>query len=280
MPSSKQLPRRNLSVSRLKHSLEGEVELKLNGWEILGDVMVVELGAGYSADEKKLLGERIVRLHPKARTVMNRRSIDKELREPAFEVLAGDRTETIYKEHGSRYMLDPTKVMFSFGNKDERKRMAHISSPQETVIDMFSCVGQFTIPLAKYSNPRLVIAIEKNPAALEYLKENIKLNKLSNVEPILGDCREVCPTDAADRVIMGYLFEPDRFLPTAINAIDSKGTIHFHLLSTTSKLKDRCTRVLERVLERAADATLAKTVRVKSYSPKMYHWVLDIDLTR
>ncbi len=280
MPSSKPSSRRNLSVSQLKHSLEGELDLDLNGWEILGDVMVVELGDGYSAAEKRLLGERIVRLHPKARTVVNRLSIDHELREPTFEVLAGEGTETIYRENGSSYRLDPTKVMFSFGNKEERRRMAHISSPEETVIDMFSCVGQFTIPLAKYSSPRSVIAIEKNPVAHRYLKENITLNKLRNVKPVLGDCREVCPTDGADRVIMGYLFETEKFLPTAINAIVKKGTIHFHMLSTASKLKDRCRRVIKAVSEKTSDATLEKTTRVKSYAPKMYHWVLDIDITR
>jgi tRNA wybutosine-synthesizing protein 2 len=278
MLSSKPAPRKNLSVSGLKEVLEGEVNLELNGWEILGDVMVVELSEGYSPKEKRLIGEKIIELHPKARTVINRRSIKDELREPKAEVLAGTKTETIYKENGCRYKIDPTKVMFSFGNKDERMRMATISSPNEVVVDMFACVGQFTMPIARYSQPKKVYAIEKNPVAFEYLKENIRLNKLEKVEPILGDCREVCPMEAADRVVMGYLFETVKFLQTALRALGDKGTIHYHFVCDTSRLEGEKKRILETIEENVKEAKVLKTVKVKSYAPKMYHWALDLEV--
>lgn len=280
MSYSKPAPRRNLSVSGLKKVLDGLIELRLNGWEILGDVMVISLDEGYSADEKRLIGETIIRLHPKAGTVINRSSIDDELREPVAEVIAGGRTETIYAENGCRYKIDPTKVMFSFGNKEERKRMGGISSPSETVIDMFCCVGQFSIPLAKHSQPEKVIAIEKNPVAFAYLKENVHLNKLRNVEPMLGDCRDVCPEGVADRVLMGYLFETERFLPTAIKALKDRGTVHYHFNCTESKLDMERERVLQIASAHSKEASVLETVKVKSYAPKMYHWVLDLQVIK
>jgi tRNA wybutosine-synthesizing protein 2 len=280
MSSSKPAPRRNLSVSGLIKALDGQVDLRLNGWEILGDVMVVSLDDGHSADEKRLIGETIVRLHPKAETVINRTSIDDEIRTPAAEVIAGSRTETIYVENGCSYKINPTRVMFSFGNKEERKRMGRISTPLETVVDMFSCVGQFTIPLAKHSQPEKVIAIEKNPVAFEYLKDNVRLNKLRNVEPLLGDCREVCPEGVSDRVLMGYLFETNLFLPTAIKALKDSGTIHYHFNCTESKLEKEKEKVLQIAMEHAKKISVLETIRVKSYAPKMYHWVLDLQVAK
>jgi tRNA wybutosine-synthesizing protein 2 len=274
------MPRRNLSVKGLQNALADKLDLRLSGWEILGSVMVVSLDSDYTDREKTLIGETIVRLHPTAETVVNRTSIDDELREPKTEVIAGAGTTTIHVENGCIYRIDPTQIMFSFGNKEERKRMANISSPDETVVDMFSCVGQFTLPLAKHSRPEKVYAVEKNPVALQYLKENIAQNKLNNVQPLLGDCREVCPTNVANRVLMGYLFETDRFLPTAIKALKEQGTLHYHFNCTEEKLEGESQRILKLALEHAASAKVSKTVKVKSYAPKMYHWVLDIDIER
>ena len=280
MLSSKPKPRRNLSVLELKETLKDEVALDINGWEILGDVMVLELGEGYTAPEKKLIGETIIRRHPKAVTVVNRLEIGNELRQPVVEVLAGDKTQTIYSENGCRYNIDPTKVMFSFGNKDERMRMAKISSEKEVVVDMFSCVGQFAIPIAKHSKPKKVFAIEKNPFAFEFLKANASLNKLSNLEPIHGDCRAVSPKGAADRVVMGYIFDTLQFIPTALQALKNEGVIHYHFLSTENKLKRHQEAVFSLLDKNAIAHTLLKTVNVKSYAPKMYHYVMDLSIQK
>ncbi|GBE19067.1 23S rRNA (uracil(1939)-C(5))-methyltransferase RlmD [archaeon BMS3Abin16] len=280
MSSSKQASRRNLSVKGLQAALADKLDLRLSGWEILGGVMVVRLDLGYSESEKSLIGETIVRLHPTAVTVVNRTSIDDELREPVTEVIAGSTTESIHVENGCMYRIDPTQVMFSFGNKEERKRMAKISSPKETVVDMFACVGQFTLPLAKHSRPEKMYAVEKNPVAFRFLKENIAQNKLSNVEPLLGDCRDVCPTGVADRVLMGYLFDTHLFLPTAINALNEHGILHYHFNCTDEKLECEIQRILDLALKHAVSANVSKTVQIKSYAPKMYHWVLDIDIEK
>ncbi len=278
MSFSKTTQRRNLSVSGLKKALEGVVNLNLNGWEILGDVMVVQLSGGYPLDERKFIGEEILKRHPKARVIVNRILIGDEYREPQTEILAGDGTETIHRENGVRFKLDPTKVMFSFGNKEERKRMASISNEEEIVVDMFSCVGQFALPIAKHSKPELVVAIEKNPRAHEYLDQNIGLNKLRNVKAVLGDCREVSPKKIADRVVMGYLFDTRDYLPTALQALRKKGVIHYHFLSTESRLSDHKDKVIKTALKESFNACVKKTVKVKSYAPKMYHWVFDLEV--
>lgn len=158
--------RRNLSVAQLKEKLKGRLDLKLNGWEMVGDVMVVKLLDDYTIEEKRLIGETILLYHPKARTVVNRINILDVYRKPEAEVIAGAHSETILVENGCRYRIDPTRVMFSFGNKEERKRMAGISDRDEVVVDMFSCVGQFSIPIAKHSKPKALLCPGKKSCSI------------------------------------------------------------------------------------------------------------------
>ena len=122
--------------------------------------------------------------------------------------------------------------------------------------------------------------MEKNPVAHGYLRENIGLNGLGNVEAVLGDCRDAAPRGVADRVIMGYLFDTQGFLPTAVGALRDKGVIHFHTLSTKKGLAILQRKVLEKMEELGARPRLLGSRFVKSYSPSHWHVVLDIEAVK
>jgi len=268
---------KSLSSSELEEILkEKGIEIKINGWELLGKLMVLEVKKELGRKEKETLAKIILEKHLIAKSIVLRKAITGDKREPIAELIAGEKSETIYKENGCFFKIDPTKVMFSFGNKEERRRMATISNEKEVVLDMFTCVGQFTMPLAKYSKPKKVYAIEKNPAAFEYLKENISLNRLTNVFPILGDCREVSPKGVADRIIMGYLFNTSSFLPAAMEALKEKGIIHYHTTSLVPEIEETGKKVIREIEKLGADAELIRQRTVKSYAPMRAHIVLDI----
>lgn len=247
------------------------------GWEMIGDVLIVQLPEGLRG-EKAEIGRRLLELLPRAKAVLHREGICDVFRRPRVEVIAGEGTETLHRENSCLYRLDPTRVMFSAGNMGERKRMARISAPGEVVLDMFAGIGQFAIPIARHSRPRRVVAVEKNPVAHGYLQENIRLNGLGNVEALLGDCRDVAPQGAADRVIMGYLFDTQEFLLAAVGALKDGGVIHFHALSTKRGLATLQGKVLEGVEELGARPRLLGSRFVKSYSPSYWHVVLDIEV--
>jgi tRNA wybutosine-synthesizing protein 2 len=245
------------------------------GWEKIGDILIVELPGGL--EEKKLaIGEELLKLFPKSKSVVNRKSIEGTHREPLVEVIAGEGTETIHRENYCSFKIDVSKVMFSAGNVSERQRMAAASNNTETVLDMFSGIGQFCIPLAKHSRPRKVYAIEKSPATFEFLKENVRLNRLSNLEPILGDCREVS-TPTVDRIIMGYFFEPEKFLPRAVKSLAPDGTIHFHDIVMKKEIDARKEKIKEEIKKLGRDAEIDHTI-VKSYAPMRWHVVFDLEV--
>ncbi len=264
--------RLNSQLIRERLNLKGDEARALRHWELIGEVLVVRLPEG--TESKGEIGGGLLKLIPRAKAVINRRGISGVYRRPRVEVIAGYKTETVHRENGCLFKLDPTKVMFSTGNQGERRRMAAISQEGEVVLDMFAGIGQFTVPLAKHSRPRRVYSVEKNPVAHAYLRENVWLNELVNVKPLLGDCRTVSPREVADRVIMGF-FDARAFLPTAVQGLRNGGVIHYHSLVSKKELRDRaeeCLLDFER-LGRRAEVLEARLV--KSYAPGLHHAVMD-----
>ncbi|MFQ5647774.1 MAG: class I SAM-dependent methyltransferase family protein, partial [Candidatus Aenigmatarchaeota archaeon] len=174
-----------------------------------------------------------------------------ELRQPRVRVLAGNGTETIHKEAGCLYKLDVSRVMFSKGNMKERHRPAGLVRPGEVVVDMFAGIGYFSAPVALACPGCKVWSIELNPDAVHYLKENIRLNKVSNVQVLEGDCRKVQVPEKADRVLMGYLPGTEKFLPAAFRFLKPRGVIHFHNTYREEELWDKPLQTLGEEAEKA-----------------------------
>jgi tRNA wybutosine-synthesizing protein 2 len=221
-----------LNFEEVKKALVKEVgpgaRMWKGGWELVGDILIVDL-PGELMDEKQKAGEKLLEIFPRVKTVLHRNMVKGALRRPQTEIIAGSGTETIHKENGCLFSLDPTRVMFSAGNMEERRRMGLVSSPHETVLDMFAGIGQFTIPMALHSSPEKIVAVEKRATTFGYLKANVDLNGLTNVETLHGDNRDVSPKGFADRVVMGYIFDMPSFIPTALDALkEDGGMVHYH----------------------------------------------------
>ena len=170
--------------------------------------------------------------------------------------------------------MDLAKVMWSKGNNNERLRIAKLVGDDETVIDMFAGIGYFSIPIAVHSNAKEVISIEINPNSYNFLCENIKLNKVNNVTPVLGDCMIETPKFNADRIIMGYVKTTHHYLKVAIDSLNKGGILHYHE-TVPEKLIE--TRPIERIISQAngRDVELLKINKVKKYAPGVEHVVID-----
>ena len=252
-----------------------------NRWEKIGNIAVVKL----DNDLKKyvdIVGKTYADFLD-CKTILNDvGGIHGELREPDMKVIYGStKTETIHKENGVRFKLDPQKVMFSSGNMDERLRMATISSEDEVVVDLFAGIGYFTLPIAIHSKPKKIFACEKNKIAFDYLSNNIALNNVNSiVEPLFGDNREIAPKNIADRVIMGYIGGTGDFLPVAIKSLrDNKGIIHFHEKYSDSLISNKPLNYIKKIAKDFnKNIKLIEYRKVKSYAPGISHFVFDISV--
>ncbi len=273
-------------LSQIKKLLSNEIPSELicclpDKWEKIGDVLTVKLNESLRKYQEKI-GERYAEiLHCK--TVLNDvGGISGTYRKPKVEILYGSKnTETIHKENGIRYKLDLQKIMFSSGNMDERKRMANISNKNETVVDLFAGIGYFTIPMAVYSKPKKIFSCEINPIAYEYLCKNIVLNHVTSVvKPLLGDNRSMAPKNIADRVIMGYIDDTYRFLPTAIDCLkNGTGIIHYHDVFPNELIPEKSLKFVQEISKKYdTNAKLLKYNYIKSYAPGVSHVVFDIKI--
>ncbi len=242
-------------------------------YQIIGDVLLLKFMRIGKMGQKKRIATAILDLFPYVKTVCEISKIEHEFRTPRIRKLAGGGTETVHKEHGILYKLDASRIMFSKGNLFERQRLIKLVKANETIVDMFAGIGYFSLGLARKA--KKVIAIEKNPVAFSYLKENIKLNKINNIEPILDDCRRVSLSNVADRIIMGYFPDTEQFLPFAVNMMKRRGMIHFHNTYRKRELWHVPMKQIEGVLNQSAYRIIGKRV-VKSVAPNTYHVVLDI----
>jgi len=250
-------------------------------WEKIGDVGIIKLHPNLEYCSK-VIGKSYAEIL-RCKTILNDiGGITGTYREPNVEIIYGEKdTETIHKENGIRFKLDPQKVMFSSGNMDERIRMATISNEKEIVVDLFAGIGYFTLPMAVYSKSKKIFACELNPVAFDYLSKNIVLNNVSNVvEPLEGDNRKVAPENVANRVILGYFGETSNFLPTAVNCLRKfKGVIHYHDKFPDTQVPDKPLEIIKEIAEKYNRNTkLFGIKQIKTYAPGISHYVFDIGI--
>ncbi len=239
-------------------------------YQILGDIFLIKT-PDMNIKEKHELAKAIKILYPYVKTIFEIKEIKGELREPTVKKLWGNGPETIHTENKIKYKLNAAKIMFSKGNHFERQRLIDKIGENEIVLDMFAGIGYFTLGIAKVA--KKVIAVEKNPLAFSYLKENIILNKLNNVEVINDDCRNV--KIIADRIMLGYFPHTEQFLETAKLCSRSGTIINFH---NTYLEKELWTKPEEEIKAVFGDVKILDRVNVKSIAPRVYHVVVDFEV--
>ncbi|MDN7013462.1 SAM-dependent methyltransferase [Methanoculleus sp. FWC-SCC3] len=233
------------------------------GYHLLGDVAVVH-GDAPTKEELTAIVE-----HCRPRGVVQVKGFLSEMRIPDIEVLYGTAGEVRHREQGYTFFLDPTKVMFSQGNRNEKARIASLVRPGERVADMFAGIGYFTIPAAM-SGAR-VHAMEINPIAFEYLQRNIMANRVrGRVTGELGDCRELL-SGVYDRILMGH-FDAPSMLGDVLAHVREGSVLHIHSIGDVNET------IRERVDEAGFSAAVTSR-RVKKYGPHAWHMVQDVTIS-
>ena len=253
-----------------------ELKYVPSGWQILGEIIVVTIPPEID-NRKTVIANALLDMYPRCKSVIQDFGIEGQFREPIRKNIIGDKTETIHKEHGCLFKMDVTKIMYSKGNLDERKRMSKVGSG-EIVVDMFAGIGYFSIPMAVHAKPKEVISIELNPVSFGYLCENVNLNHVENIiKPRNGDCAEVTPQGVADRVIMGYVGVTHHYLEQGIGAIKKRGgVLHYHETTPESLLFDRpVSRIENAAHAMGREVEIMDCRRIKKYSPGVWHVVVD-----
>ncbi|MDI6888795.1 MAG: class I SAM-dependent methyltransferase family protein [Methanocellales archaeon] len=257
-----------------KHETIGDILGFVPSYELIGDIATL-------AEEDVNVAKAILATHKNVRTVLCPTSLTTgEFRVRDFKIIAGEpRTETVYKEHGCRYAIDLQRAYFNPHLSTERARISAQVEPDEMVIDMFAGVGPFSILIAKRA--KRVIAIDKNPDAILFLRKNVELNSITNIEIIQGDVREVAPRlrGRADRVIMNLPHTASEFLNEAIEMLKSKGVIHYYDIRHEDDLEGAIHTIQGVAAHSGVGIKILNTRKVHSYAPHKYIVCVDCQVT-
>ncbi|OGI12406.1 hypothetical protein A3K64_01075 [Candidatus Micrarchaeota archaeon RBG_16_36_9] len=270
--------------NKLENTLsEEKLDFLPKGYQIVGSILLIKLDK-HLIKNRKLIGRKILEILLYIKTVCLIKEIKGSIRKPNIEVIAGIRnTQTMNKEHGCKFLLDVSDIMWSQGNKNEKIRLMKMVKAKETIVDMFSGIGYFSIILTKYCDPAKIYAIDINSKAIEYLRRNAWLNNVENkIEVLQGDCREFTQLleNTADRIIMGYLFDTEKYLPYAFKIAKKSTFIHFHRSVKEREIDKIKERIIKIGTKNKVKVKVLRITKVKSYAPKIWHVVYDLRINK
>ena len=214
--------------------------------------------------------------------VLNRASkVQGRERVREWEVLAGDRTETVHREYGCSFALDVAKVYFSPRLATERHRVIEQVRSGERALDMFAGVGPFAVPFARRGAK--VVAVDVNEHAIRYLEENARRNGVEEeITAVRGDVREIAAEyeNWADRIVMNLPHSADEFLPEAMRIAGEECVLHYYDIQHEDDPFGPGERAIREVAEPSYQVAVENRRVVRSYAPHEVNVCLDVLLTR
>jgi tRNA (guanine37-N1)-methyltransferase len=259
-----------------------------SAFEIIGDIAITKVPK-FSTVGAKAIGEAIMNRHSNVKAVyIQKTAVGGDFRLRSLTYVAGvNRTFTVHKESGCIFKIDVEKCYFSPRLSGERLRIAKLVKPGETVLNMFSGVGCFSIIIAKRQPTAKVYSIDINPFAVQLMQENTRLNRVFNkVVPLIGDSMTIIEQKlhhSADRVLMPLPEKAFEYLPAAVFALKpSGGWIHLHVFEHVNKIENPAKKVKQKV-EEAFDAIGVKAIVsfvqvVRSTGPNWWQLVADVQV--
>lgn len=253
-----------------------------HSYDVIGHVAIIEIPNGmekFKAD----IARAIIELNKHIKTVLEKASERRGIyRRRKYKLIAGKRkTETLHKEYGCVFRLDPRKVYFSPRELTERQRIAKQVKAGERVLVPFSGVAPFPVIIAK-QQPKVkeVCGIEINPVAHKYARENIRINRVEDkITLILGDVRRVCPKlkKKFDRIVMPLPKGGHKFLDVVIPCLKSPGIVHFYHWASEDDLFGEARRIVKEAVSKLNKRfRVLKLKKVLPYGPRKWKVVLDI----
>ncbi len=257
---------------------EEELKMLRRSFEIIGDIAIIEIPEELLA-KKEIIVQAILQRHKHLKTILRKvGEVDGIYRVAKYEIVYGEKTETIAKEHGCRFLVDPTKVYYSSKLATERARIASLVKEGERVLVMFAGVGPYAIVIAKLAKPSEVIGIELNSAAVEYFRKNVKLNKVENVKIYEGDVNEIVPKleGEFDRILMPAPYSAENFVHLLKGKVKKGGFVHYYTFESENFEELLTKKVEELFLKNRITAKAVFMRRCGSFAPYVNRYVVDL----
>jgi len=263
-----------------------ELKLVYASYDVVGDIAVIRVPDSLQ-HRRETIAEAIMQTHKRVKTVLCQTGpISGDFRLRKLEWVAGEKkTEAIHKEHGCVFKVDLEACYFSPRLSYERMRIARLAQPDEVVVNMFAGVGCYSIIVAKHSKALKIYSIDVNPVAVQYMQENVKLNRVEErVVPVHGDAKKVIEErlrSVADRVLMPLPEKAYEYLDCAVLALKPVGGwIHYYDFEHAKKDENPIEKIESKVSKKLHELSVNFEVPfgriVRGVGPNWFQIVLDI----
>lgn len=229
---------------------------RVRAFDLIGNIAILKFPSETSSREKKKQAEKLLRENKNIKTVLEKEGkISGRLRKLKTKWLAGEKTkEAMYRENSCVFRFNIDSTYFSPRLSNERLEIAKQIKKKDKVLVMFSGVSPYSIVIAKISGAK-VIAIELNRQAHKCAQENVKLNKLSNVELMQGDVKKIALRLAKkkikfDKIVMPRPQLKESFLKEAF-ALCKKGTLVYYYDFAKQQDKDKIKQKIQDEVKKA-----------------------------
>jgi tRNA (guanine37-N1)-methyltransferase len=246
-------------------------------YDVFGNIVVWKFPRDVKLKEKKIIARDFLDTHKSVRTFLEKvEKFSGRLRTQETKWIMGEKTkEVLYKENGCLFRFNVDTCYFSSRLASERKEIALKCKKDERVLVMFGGVAPFAIVIGKLSKAEKVVSVELGRDCNKYAKENVKRNRLDNVEIVGGDVRNVLLRGGLytlppalnftekknkgkkgkiggdfDRIVMARPNLKDSFLDVAFRVVRKGGVVHYYGFVEEEKKNE----LLEMILEEAKRA--------------------------
>ena len=267
----------------LKNKLtKKQLELLPSSFDVVGNILVFSDFPKELKKKEKLIAETLLKEHKNIKTIAKKtKKYSGRYRLPKIKIIAGKRKkETLYKENGAQLKLNIEKVYFSPRLSSERKRIYKLIKKNENVLFMFSGSGAYPIVIAKNSKPKEIYSIEINPVACKYQEENVKLNKIKNINLFKGDVKNIIPklNKKFDRILMPLPKGAENFLSHALKAAKKGTTIHFYDFLNENEFSKAKEKIDKACKKKKLKYKLLNIIKCGQFSPHVFRICVDFKI--
>lgn len=228
-----------------------EQKMAIYGFDVLGDMALIEVPAALQKKAGKI-ARTLLDTHLNLSRVYEKVGVHSgKYRVERIKWLAGPQNPVaLAREWGVTLRVNPGEVYYSARLGTERQRVVSQIKKGQSVAVFFAGVGPYAILAAKHAQPKHVLALEWNPKAIPFLRENVRANKVEKIVEIKqGDVKKIHPNGEFDHVIMPAPDTATEYLSLATKWMAKKGgLIHCYTFVPSAEMDSAAREKIKKAL--------------------------------
>ncbi len=277
--------KQGMNKHNLKELLEGKLSRKQldlipRSFDIVGDIIIFSDFPKELRKKEKIIADTLLKMHKNIKVVAKKtKKYSGRYRLAKIKIIAGEkRKTTLHKENNVLAKLNIETCYFSPRLSNERLRIIKLVKKNELILVMFSGVAIYPLVISKNSKAKEIYAIEINPEAHKFAEENIKLNKINNIELFKGNVKTVLQkiNKKFDRIIMPHPTNAYSYLDIAVKKLKKNGIIHLYDFSKEEDIPNSSIKKIEKKLKRFK---ILNFVKCGQFAPRKYRVCVDFKIT-